>query len=253
VLPREHGAYGQLLFPLATALAVGHPSAAACALAAAAIFAFLTHEPLLVLIGQRGSRAAREDRARAWRWLLPLAAGFILSSALAVMWISDAARSLLAVPVVLALSMVLMIVGGQERTTAGELLSALTLSSVSLPIAAASGAPRLVALTVGSVFASASAAATVCVRAVIVYGRRPPAVAWRNAGAAVSIAAVVLLSGLAAQSVINPIAPWAALPVCAGGCVLVSVPPSPARLRMVGWTLVGTMLTSAVVLTAALR
>jgi len=36
LVPREHGAYGQLLFPLLSALLIGHPSAGAYLLAASA-------------------------------------------------------------------------------------------------------------------------------------------------------------------------------------------------------------------------
>src|SRR5262245_28487506 len=69
MLPREHGAYGQLLFPLVTALAVGWPTVAAYGLAVAGIALFVAHEPLLVVMGQRGVRAEREQTRRAWRWL----------------------------------------------------------------------------------------------------------------------------------------------------------------------------------------
>src|SRR4051812_49522750 len=68
MLPREHGAYGQLLFPLVTALAVGRPRVVAWLLAASAVGAFLAHEPLLVLLGQRGARAARAQRGQAAIW-----------------------------------------------------------------------------------------------------------------------------------------------------------------------------------------
>ena len=47
MLPKEHGAYGQLLFPIATALAIGHPGPGAALLSAAALCAFLGHEPLV--------------------------------------------------------------------------------------------------------------------------------------------------------------------------------------------------------------
>lgn len=253
MFPREHGAYGQLLFPLATALAIGHPAPGAIALAAAAVFAFLAHEPLLVLIGQRGRRAARDERARAWRWLAPEIGVFVLCAVLAATFVPAPARAALAAPAVLALAVLTAIGAGQERSTAGELLSALALSSVALPVALASGASGTAALTVAVVFAAASVAATVCVRAVIMHAKQPPAVPWRNAGAALSVAAVALLSGLAGRGMLDVIAPWAALPACAGGCLLVAAPPPTTRLRTVGWTLVGTTVVTSAVLAAALR
>ena len=53
MFPKEHGAYGQLLFPIATALLIARPTAAALAIAGAAVAAFLLHEWLLVTISGR--------------------------------------------------------------------------------------------------------------------------------------------------------------------------------------------------------
>ena len=69
LLPREHGAYAQLLFPLLCALLVGHPRLGAYLLAVAAAGAFLAHESLLVVLGQRGIRATREQGGDARRSL----------------------------------------------------------------------------------------------------------------------------------------------------------------------------------------
>ncbi|PYR50160.1 MAG: hypothetical protein DMF89_10175, partial [Acidobacteria bacterium] len=98
MFPREHGAYGQLLFPLITALAIGHPGAAALCLSASAVCAFMAHEPLLVLLGHRGARAVREQGLRARRWLAAFAAGAIASGAIAMALMPVAARIALAVP-----------------------------------------------------------------------------------------------------------------------------------------------------------
>jgi hypothetical protein len=48
----------------------------------------------------------------------------------------------------------------------------------------------------------------------------------------------------------SSIAPWAALPVCVAGVVLVVKPPSARHLRIVGWTLVVTTAAAAAVLIA---
>ncbi len=55
-LPKEHGAYGQLAFPLVTALAVSGTSVPAGLIALAVVACFLAHEPLLVLLGMVSSR-----------------------------------------------------------------------------------------------------------------------------------------------------------------------------------------------------
>ncbi|HET7503266.1 MAG TPA: YwiC-like family protein [Kofleriaceae bacterium] len=54
--PREHGAYVQLLAPLATAMVATRPTIAGAAIAAGACLAFLASEPLRVLLGARGAR-----------------------------------------------------------------------------------------------------------------------------------------------------------------------------------------------------
>src|SRR6185503_1061213 len=72
LLPREHGAYVQLLAPLATALVARTPTWQAALLAIAAACAFLANEPLLVMLGHRGKRIRSSDGARAQRRLLGL-------------------------------------------------------------------------------------------------------------------------------------------------------------------------------------
>src|SRR5262245_26094413 len=67
--PREHGAYAELGLPIATALSMGRPGLSPVLLAVAAGAMFAAHESLLVVLGQRGARAQREDGSRAARAL----------------------------------------------------------------------------------------------------------------------------------------------------------------------------------------
>jgi hypothetical protein len=69
LLPKEHGAYGQLAFPLITALIVAGLSVAGALLTVAVVAAFLAHEPAAVVLDQRGARARRELGGSAIRWL----------------------------------------------------------------------------------------------------------------------------------------------------------------------------------------
>ena len=140
MLPREHGAYGQLLFPLVTALAIGRPALSASMLACAIVCAFLSHEPLLVLLGQRGARAAREQRAQATRWFASCASGAVVLGGAGIALMPSHARTMLVVPAILAAALVVVVVRGREHTAAGEVLSAVTLSSFALPVGAAAGA-----------------------------------------------------------------------------------------------------------------
>ena len=62
LVPREHGAYGQLAFPLITSFLVAGVSTVSLLIAASVVAGFLAHEPLLVLVGRRGARAQRQQR-----------------------------------------------------------------------------------------------------------------------------------------------------------------------------------------------
>jgi hypothetical protein len=251
--PKEHGAYGQLLFPLGTALAVGRPGGAALLLALSALCAFFAHEPLVVLLGQRGPRAARDQRARAMRWLGSFAAASTLCGATAIALASPDVRLAIVPSAALAALVVLIIVTQRERTMPGELLTAVALASLARPIALASAAAPIAATTCAVVFACVFVAGTVGVRAVIACTRHPPASGMRAIAAVAAVVFVALLwviarAGLAASS-----APWAALPVCGLAVVLAAAPPSAKQLRAVGWALVGTTAASAGLLIATLR
>jgi hypothetical protein len=69
LLPKEHGAYGQLTLPLVTAIAAAGVSTAGLLLIAGAVAAFVAHESALILLGLRGTRARREHHGAAVRWL----------------------------------------------------------------------------------------------------------------------------------------------------------------------------------------
>jgi hypothetical protein len=59
LLPREHGAYGQIGVPLVVALASGRPGLLSIVLTFAAIAVFLSHEPLLYALSRATARKAR--------------------------------------------------------------------------------------------------------------------------------------------------------------------------------------------------
>jgi len=110
MLPREHGAYGQLLFPLVTPLAAGRPGLAALLLTMTAVCAFLAHEPLLVLAGRRGARSAREDRTRALRWFTMFAVPATCCGLIAIAFAAPSVRIALVAPALLAVIVVALIV-----------------------------------------------------------------------------------------------------------------------------------------------
>lgn len=252
MLPREHGAYGQLLFPLVTALTIGRPGLAATAAAGVAICLFLAHEPLLVLLGERGPRAARDDRHRARRWLGVLGTAAVSLGLPLVALSPSLLRLALVVPAAFAVALLVMIVAGREHTLAGEILSALAFAAMSLPLAVATGVTRTAALTCAVTYAVAFVSATLSVHAVIDYTRRSPALARRGTAGGVTIGLLFVVMWLASSGALAASAPWAALPPCITSCALAALPPSAKRLRLVGWTIVTTSVATASILIVTL-
>jgi hypothetical protein len=253
VFPKEHGAYGQLLFPLLTVLAVGHPGGVALLLAAAAVCAFFAHEPLLVLLGQRGMRAARERRTQAAVWFGAFAAAAAACGLTVISLAPADVRLALAVPAALAATLLVVILARQEHTIGGETLSALTLSSLAFPVGLAVGAPATAATTCAAVFGAVFVSGTIAVRAVIAHTRRPRAWGMRAGAVLVAVGSLVLLRWIASAELGARAAPWAALPVCGLAVLLAIAPPSAQRLRTVGWALVATTAATAVLVIAMLR
>jgi hypothetical protein len=253
LIPKEHGAYGQLLFPLVTALAVGRPGLAAIALAVAALFVFFSHESLLVLLGQRGQRAKREQGAAAWRWFATFGSVAAVTGVTALVLLPPRARLSLVLPVALGGLLSIWIARHREHTTSGEIVTALCLSSLSIPTALAAGASDAVAITCASVFAASFVVATVSVRAMILWARRAAGMTTRVVAAALPVVFVAALWLLGARGVTSAAGPYAALPVCGVGFVLAAAAPSPRHVRRIGWILVGATAITAIVLIAALH
>lgn len=253
MLPREHGAYGQLLFPLVTGLGIGRPTAPALLLSAAALFAFAAHEPLLVLIGQRGPRAARERRAQAGVWFGVAASAAAACGIAAIASADTDLRRALLLPAVLAAILLAVILARRERTSGGEILSALTLSSLALPVGIAARASPMAATTCAVVFGAVFVSGTIGVRAVIAHTRRPRARGIRAGAVLVAVGSLILLWRIASAGLGASSGPWAALPVCGLAVLLAVAPPSAQRLRTVGWALVATTAASAILLIVTLR
>ncbi len=251
LLPREHGAYGQLLFPLLSALLIGHPAPGAYLLGGAAIAAFLAHESLLVVLGQRGGKARREQGSDARRSLALFGGFCAVTGLVSLVVLPRPAINALVLPVLLALLVGVAVVMRRERSTLGEMLAAVALSSLSLPVALAGQASRTDALTIFIVFSAVFVTATVAVRAMIgrvtKAGGPPPLLAG-----ALALLVVVGLAVAAFTATLAPVAPYAALPVCAVALGLTTSPPNPRHLRVIGWTLVGATLLTALLLVAEL-
>jgi hypothetical protein len=252
MLPHEHGAWGQLAMPLLTALAIGRPGVAPTALAAAVVLAFIAHEPLLVLLGQRGRRVAEEEAPRARRWLAVTGGLAVLSGALGIVLAPAAARVALALPAGLAVVVALLVWRRLEKTTLGEIVVAAALSSAGWAVALAARAPSEDALAAALAWILAFAAATLGVRVILLRARSTGAhdpgklhavLAAALAGVAVLLSAAGLPAALA----------WATLPTALLSIFVCLARFSPKRLRPLGWAIVGSSALTLVILVAGLR
>ena len=252
-LPREHGAYGQLLFPLVTALAIGRPALASLALALGLLAAFLAHEPLLILLGLRGSRAARERRKDAIVWLGALV---IAAAVLAIAGVAGAAavvRYSLAVPAALAAVVGFFILGGREHTISGEIAVAVALSSCGLPVALAARAAVDRAAICWLVFAVAFIVSIVAVHSLITRWRARGGLTWWWQAATLAVAVVVGAGLLSGTGRLPTAVPLALAPASAVALYVALVPPAPRHLTRVGWALAAASALGAVTLSIGLR
>lgn len=236
LLPREHGAYAQLGFPVLSGLLLGSPGIAASLFAAAAILIFLANEPLALLLGVRGRRPQQELAVPA-RWQLSLRAALGIAAGLAALWLAPpAARWLALVPAVFAAALVPVVLARNLKTLPGEAIAAAVFSSMHLPIASSGGVVNALLWGPPLMWFAATMVATLCVHAIKArsMGRAPwviPMAAWT---------AWMALAGALAVLALIPDWRTVALAAClplAGIVVLNHLAPSPKRLKQVGWTL----------------
>ena len=251
--PREHGAYAQLILPLITAIAIGRARWAAIALGLAAIAVFLAHEPLLMLMGQRGLRGSREQARIARRWLLLYGIAALVCGGGGMAWSPEVARHALMVPAVPGAAFFALILARRERTSAGEMLSAVTLSSIALPVALAASATPTAAWTCAAVFASGFSSATLSVRAVIARPRHSHGDVLRLTAGLVAVGAVTVLYSLSRYGIVADAGWRAAAGPCVLSVVLGATAPSPRYLRYIGWMLILAFTASGVLLVRGLR
>jgi hypothetical protein len=254
--PKEHGAYGQISFPLVTALAVAGVSVGGLLLTAAAVAGFLAHEPASVLLGLRGPRARRELRGTAVRWLVICAVAGVAAGAGAWVAVEPAARWALLVPLAPAILLTVAMFQGRERSAYGEVVAALAFSGVAVPVSLAAGEPWPTGLAVAIPFALLFATTTLAVRVVILRvrgGGNPRATsATRRAVYVLAGSAVVALAALTATGVLPVSVVVSAAPGLLTGTFITANPPPPTRLRALGWTLVTvSVVTAAIVMTTA--
>src|SRR5690242_17217999 len=127
--PKEHGAYGQLAFPLITSLIVAGVAWPSVLAAVMVVAMFVAHEPMLVMLGHRGRRALDHDGHRAWWWLTVALIVGTAAGILAVDRTAPAQRWTFLVPLVPAGVLLYAAINGREKTSFGESGAAIAFAS----------------------------------------------------------------------------------------------------------------------------
>jgi hypothetical protein len=239
--------------PLVTGLALGRPGAASFLLVAGIVLAFLAHEPLLVVLGQRGRRVRDAVGALALRRLVQLGSAAAVAGVAGLALAPPAARLAAIGPAALALPVAPLVLWRLEKTTAGELLVAAALSAAAAPVALAGGAPASAAWGAAATWFASFAAATLPVRATLLWARTKGARELRPLAAvgAAAIGAAAIAAGAAGAL------PWPAalgvLPTAIAAAVVALARVRPQKFTAVGWSLVAASTVTLVVLVVGFR
>jgi hypothetical protein len=145
---------------------------------------------------------------------------------------------------------------GREKSWYGEVAAALAFSSVVVPMVVTAGHSLEKALTIALPFALLFVTTTLAVRVVILRvrgGGNPRATATtRRAAFALAGGATAVLLWAVSTDILPVTVFFAAAPGLGVTTVIAARPPGPARLRMLGWTLVAvSVLTALTTITAA--
>jgi len=255
LLPKEHGAYGQMAFPLVTSLAVAGIDTPAALIAIAVIAGFLAHEPLLVLLGRRGLRARRQMARGAAMWCATVTTIAVAAGTTAVALMPSGDRWSVLLPLAPAAFLAAAIAMRREKNSAAEMAVALAFSFAAVPICIGAGAPVRSALAVAIAFAVIFVTSTLAVRVVVLKVRGGDPRATSRTRAAVFATAITAGAGLTGVA-LEGLLPWttlvAASPGLGGAVLLVLSSPSPKRLYIIGWLLVSVSAATAVVLIVGL-
>ncbi len=227
--PREHGVYVQVSLPLLTALLIS-PTLAGAFISSAVVAAFLLHEPLLVLTGERGSRAKTEASTAARTRLLLLASVSLSTGGVGFLLAPLHARVAFLLLVLCGFITLVIVWRHATKTILGELLVALTFAFALLPVVLAGRGPELISWIVVGIWAAVFGIQTLTVHGVKARG-------GRMAHLTVAIAtALLVLSGLGAK-MMSPVLIALAVPALVTIAVLVSRTRA-TRLRRIGWAFV---------------
>jgi hypothetical protein len=243
LLPKEHGAYAELAFPLITGLALAAPSLPALSLGLAAVLLFLANEPLAVLLGARGKRLKDQLGERA-----KVRGSFLLGGAtgLGMLGVWRGGAEIwpeLAYPLAAGALLVPLVLLGKQKTIFGEFVVVTAFTTLLLPLAAASGADPQRALSATGVWWLSFGLGTLEVHAIKARLKKTAKGQWTRWGSPVAAGLVsmgAVLVALGQGGVPELAGPAAALLTPAVAIFALSlIRVHPKHLKRVGWTLVG--------------
>jgi len=259
MVPREHGAYAELLFPIATVLLGGSPTTSTWLLSVAAVACFVSNEPLLVLLGERGTRTKRQESSRAKRALLVFVLIALGAGLAGLVLAPRGVRIAAGFTILLGGGLVLTAIQGLERTMFGEALAAAALSSVAIPLGLSAGLGITATIAVALIWLVASSLGTSIVRLTVARtkSRTEEAhakVAFKR-GLLMLACLVVVAVGVGAPFG-SRVGLWvlaAAVPVALVVLVMAALRPTTRRLRLMGWSLVAANLCSLIAVVTTLK
>jgi len=259
MVPREHGAYAELLFPIVTVLLGGSPTTSTWLLAIGAIACFLANEPLLVLFGQRGTRTKREESERAKRALLVFALVALGTGIAGLLLAAPVVQYAVGVPLLLGVALVMLAIQGLERSMVGEALAASTLSSIAVPLGLSAGLDLTLTLAVALIWLVTSLLGTAVVRLTVARTKAKSdeelaCVRFKRA-LLILVSLAVIAVGVAAPYG-SRVGLWilaAAVPVAVVVLVMAVLQPTARRLRLMGWSLVAANLCSLIAVVTTLK
>ena len=259
MVPREHGAYAELLFPIGTVFLGGSPTTSTWLLAVGAIACFLANEPLLVLFGQRGNRMKREESDHAKRALLIFLLVAVGAGVAGLLLATTVVQYAVAMPLLLGLGLMMLASQGLERSMFGEALAASTLSSIAIPLGLSAGLGLVPTLAVASIWLLTSLLGTAVVRLTVA---RTKAKADEDL-ARVRFKRTLLVLVCLAVIAVGVAAPYgsrvglwilaAAVPVAVVVLAVAMLQPTARRLRLMGWSLVAANLCSLIAVVTTLK
>lgn len=238
LIPREHGAYAQLGFPLLTGLIYsgGHPGAVAFTVAAIALF--LAHEPLAVLAGVRGERL-RTALARPARRRILFLAGAATAGLVAAIGLAPPLAWMAALlPAGLGLLLLPLLGTRRLKTIPAEAIVAAVFSTSVLPLAMCGDVALVEAALAAAVWYAAFLPSIFAVHAVKAALKRRPEERWILRAAPLVSALVlgtVVAGGLLLSDGSDLLAAVAPVAVALGVAVR---PPHPRQLKRLGWLMV---------------